>query len=48
MDFDTGTALLALCEEENITIAEAMLRREEGISEQSREALREEMKQNLI
>jgi len=47
MDFDTGAALLAICEEENITIAEAMLRREEGISEQSREALREEMRQNL-
>jgi len=31
MDFQTGSALLAICEEQNIQISEAMLRREEAL-----------------
>ena len=47
LQFETGEQLLLICERENITIAEAMLRREMHISELSKEEIRQEMQKNL-
>ena len=46
-DFITGDELLILCGTRGISIAEAMLRREEKRSETDRESLLREMRQNL-
>jgi len=45
--FSTGAELLAVCEEEHISIAEAMERREESFGEMTREEMRKEMRENL-
>ena len=45
--FDNGKELLELCENENITIAEVMIRREMERSEDSREKIVNEMYLNL-
>ena len=45
--FDNGKELLELCENENITIAEVMIRREMERSEESREKIVNEMYLNL-
>ena len=47
IDFETGSQLLALCSEQNSSIAELMQLREEYLSERPRAALREEMAKNL-
>ena len=47
LDFRSGTELLSVCQEHNITIAEAMQLREEHRSELSRTHIRKEMKKNL-
>lgn len=48
LEFTSGEELRALCMSEKITIAEAMKRREEKISEKTREELLAEMQKNLI
>ncbi|MDR0840790.1 MAG: L-serine ammonia-lyase, iron-sulfur-dependent, subunit alpha [Christensenellaceae bacterium] len=45
--FNTGEALLALCENEQLPLHEVMLRRELELTDSSRAALREEMHKNL-
>ena len=45
--FVNGESLRTFCRENNISIAEAMQRREEQISDMSREDIREEMRKNL-
>jgi len=45
--FVNGESLRTFCRENNISIAEAMQRREEQISDMSREEIREEMRKNL-
>lgn len=45
--FANGETLRTYCRENNISIAEAMQRREEQISDLSREEIREEMRKNL-
>jgi L-serine deaminase len=44
--FSTGRELIALCEKENLTIAEVMIRREAETSEKTRDELVNEMFEN--
>lgn len=46
--FSTGRELIALCEKENLTIAEVMIRREAETSEKTRDELVNEMFENLL
>ena len=46
-NFHTGKELLDICQKEQISIAEAMLRREEHLSEHSREEIYAELYKNL-
>lgn len=46
--FEKGDTLRQYCNEHDITIGEAMLEREEHISDMSRAEIREEMRKNLI
>ena len=46
--FSTGRELIALCEKENLTIAEVMIRREAETSEKTRDELVNEMFENLF
>lgn len=46
--FSSGEELRRYCREQGITIAEAMQRREEHLSEMSREEIRAEMYKNLV
>ncbi len=47
MNFTTAAELLALCKKENITLGEAMLRREEELTGAGREAVRERLGRSL-
>ena len=46
--FENGESIRRYCLENRITIAEAMQRREEYLSEQSRDEIRAEMYKNLV
>ena len=45
--FKTGAALCEYCNQENCTIAEAMIRREVSLGERMRDAILKEMQENL-
>jgi len=47
MDFTNGEALLSICSSENITISEAMLRRELFLGETTREAVYEKLARSI-
>lgn len=46
--FATGASLCAFCEQENIPMSEAMIRREVAMGEMTREEIIEEMRKNLL
>jgi len=46
--FENGKSLCAFCEQEGITMAEAMIRREVAMGEMTREEILEEMNKNLL
>ena len=47
MDFINGESLLALCAAENMTISQAMLRREMLLGETTREAVYEKLARSI-
>lgn len=47
MEFTTAAELLGLCGENDLTVGEAMLRREEGLTGASREEIRERLRHSL-